>query len=156
MFSDVLLWQWSLITQLVSGVMIAGFLAAFRRSFATRAMRQWTIAWFANFAALLVAFCDVYIIDSSDGIGTALIVGVQSIAMVSLLAQAMVGIGFTGGMLITLRRAIAPKTTIQVKTFAPIGAGRPTDTFYATGLRPTTRSWKSRQGTCDADASTAA
>ena len=151
MSPDFLLWQWSLITQLVSGMMIAGFFVAFRRSFATAAMRQWTIAWFANLTALLVTFYDVYVVASSGALGTAVIVGaylaakalfvmamlgglwlaidvdrplwpphvplvvvaltflagaigVHSIAMVSVVAQLMVGIGFTAGMLVAMQR----------------------------------------------------
>jgi diguanylate cyclase (GGDEF)-like protein len=151
MSSDFLLWQWSLITQLVSGAMIAGFFVAFRRSFGTAAMRQWTIAWFANLAALLVTFLDVYVVPSTGGLATALIVGaylaakalfvvamldglrlaidvdrplwsprvplvivaltflagalgVHSIATVSMVAQGMVGLGFTGGMLVAMQR----------------------------------------------------
>ena len=151
MSPDFVLWQWSLITQLVSGAMIAGFFVAFRRSFATAAMRQWTIAWFANLAALLVTFYDVYVVASTGAIGTAVIVGlylaakalfvvamldglwlaidhdrplwsprvpllvvsltflagaigVHSIAMVSMVAQAMVGIGLLAGMLIAMQR----------------------------------------------------
>jgi diguanylate cyclase (GGDEF)-like protein len=155
MTTDFLLWQWSLITQLVSGVLIAGFFVAFGRGFATAEMRQWTLAWLANLAALVVTGIDVYVVAATSGIGVALIVGaylaakalfviamldglrlaidvdrplwsprvpvtivalvfvagalgVRSVATVSLLAQAMVGVGFTAGMVIAARRVGHP------------------------------------------------
>ncbi len=67
MSTDFLLWQWSLITQLVSGAMICGFFLIFGRDVRTAEMRAWTLAWIANFAALLVTFFDVYWVDGTTG-----------------------------------------------------------------------------------------
>lgn len=149
MSPDLLLWQWSLITQGVSGAMIAGFFLVFGRSMRTPAMQRWTLAWLAHLAALAVTSVDVFLIDDStplsfaivcgaylaakavfvmamlDGLhlarhpdqapraqhlpalGVALVfvggaLGVHSFAMVSLLAQALVGVAFLAGTALAL------------------------------------------------------
>jgi diguanylate cyclase (GGDEF)-like protein len=67
MTTDFDLWKWSLITQLVSGLLIAGFFLVYGRAFRTAEMRAWTGAWVANLAALLVTLVDVYLVDAKAG-----------------------------------------------------------------------------------------
>jgi diguanylate cyclase (GGDEF)-like protein len=55
---DRILWQWSTVAQLISGLMIAGFFVAFRASFRTREVQAWTRAWLANLVALFIT--DIY------------------------------------------------------------------------------------------------
>jgi diguanylate cyclase (GGDEF)-like protein len=66
MSTDLALWQWSTVAQLVSGVMIAGFFLAFRRSFRQPEVATWAAAWLANLGALLVT--DMYWFSNPTGI----------------------------------------------------------------------------------------
>jgi diguanylate cyclase (GGDEF)-like protein len=68
MTTDFELWQWSLLTQLASGVLLASFFVVYGRGFRTAAVRAWTHAWVANLVALLVTLADVYLVEGTPGL----------------------------------------------------------------------------------------
>ena len=68
MTTDFVLWQWSLLTQLLSGAIIAGFFQVFARTFRTAEMQSWRGAWLANLVALLVTAADTFFISATPGV----------------------------------------------------------------------------------------
>lgn len=76
MTADLVLWQWSLLAQLVSGAMIAGFFLAFSKAFQTPEVRAWTLSWLANLGSLIITVIDVYWVDATSGVAYAIVCAV--------------------------------------------------------------------------------
>lgn len=53
---QLLLWRWSTIVQVISLAMATAFFALLARSNGRAELHTWTLAWFANFLALVVTF----------------------------------------------------------------------------------------------------
>lgn len=98
MTTDFVLWQWSLLTQLGSAAMIAGFFLVFGRSFRTAELRPWQFGWLGNLVALLVTAIDTFWISATPGLT------LGAICVSYIIAKAF----FLAGLLEGLALAIAP------------------------------------------------
>jgi diguanylate cyclase (GGDEF)-like protein len=131
MTTDFELWQWSLLTQLASGVLLASFFVVYGRGFRTAAVRAWTHAWVANLVALLVTLVDVYLVDGTPGPALRAIFGIYSAARLYFVVAMIEGVA---AATVPERRLWAPRIRTAVILLVALTTALTVTSFTVLGL----------------------